>query len=135
MAPGWAPRPAARTRAGGDRPDPRPAAGRAERTSRRSSSTSTASGRSSRPSTRRPAASRPAPRRPTERSPRRIGHPTAVREVGQALGRNRTPIIVPCHRVVAAGGKLGGFSARGGTTTKGQLLAIEGSVTPTLPFG
>lgn len=56
---------------------------------------------------------------------RRIGSPSEAREVGAALGRNRFPIIVPCHRVVAANGKLGGFSARGGTKTKQRLLEIE----------
>ena len=57
----------------------------------------------------------------------RLGEPAwpAARDVGQALGQNPFPIIVPCHRVVAAGGKLGGFSARGGTTTKRRLLSIE----------
>ena len=59
----------------------------------------------------------------------------ASRAVGLANGRNPVPIVVPCHRVVAAGGKLGGFSAPGGTTTKQRLLALEGAVTPTLPFG
>lgn len=49
----------------------------------------------------------------------------AARAVGQALGRNPFPIIVPCHRVLAAGGKVGGFSANGGVTTKRKLLAIE----------
>ncbi|HWA64979.1 MAG TPA: methylated-DNA--[protein]-cysteine S-methyltransferase [Mycobacteriales bacterium] len=57
----------------------------------------------------------------------RIGSPHAAREVGQALGANPVPLIVPCHRVLAAGGKLGGFSARGGVTTKSRLLAIEGA--------
>ena len=65
----------------------------------------------------------------------RIGHPGSAREVGTALGRNPVPLVVPCHRVVAAGGRLGGFSAPGGTTTKERLLAIEGATTPTLPFG
>jgi methylated-DNA-[protein]-cysteine S-methyltransferase len=55
----------------------------------------------------------------------RIGEPDAAREVGQALGRNRIPIIVPCHRVVAAGGRTGGFSANGGVDTKLRLLEIE----------
>jgi methylated-DNA-[protein]-cysteine S-methyltransferase len=50
-----------------------------------------------------------------------------ARAVGQALGRNPVPIIVPCHRVVAAGGGLGGFSAHGGGATKRRLLAIEGA--------
>ena len=56
----------------------------------------------------------------------RAGAPGAARAVGQALGRNPFPIIVPCHRVVAAGGKIGGFSAHGGTATKRRMLAIEG---------
>ena len=50
----------------------------------------------------------------------------AARDVGIAMGRNPLPIVVPCHRVLAAGGKLGGFSAYGGTTTKEKLLALEG---------
>ncbi|WOJ90387.1 methylated-DNA--[protein]-cysteine S-methyltransferase [Methylocapsa polymorpha] len=53
--------------------------------------------------------------------------PGAARAVGQALGRNLFAIIVPCHRVLAAGGKLGGFSAHGGVATKLRLLAIEGA--------
>lgn len=57
----------------------------------------------------------------------RVGLPRAAQAVGQALGRNPFPIIVPCHRVVAAGGRLGGFSAHGGRTTKAKLLAIEGA--------
>jgi len=57
----------------------------------------------------------------------RLGEPRAAREVGQALGHNPVPLIVPCHRVLAAGGKLGGFSARGGVTTKLRLLGIEGA--------
>jgi methylated-DNA-[protein]-cysteine S-methyltransferase len=55
----------------------------------------------------------------------RIGEPGLARDVGQALARNPFPIVVPCHRVLAAGGKLGGFSARGGAATKRRLLAIE----------
>jgi methylated-DNA-[protein]-cysteine S-methyltransferase len=55
----------------------------------------------------------------------RLGEPLLAREVGQALGRNPFPIVVPCHRVLAAGGKLGGFSAPGGVATKQRLLAIE----------
>jgi len=57
---------------------------------------------------------------------RALGMPRAARAVGQALGRNPFAIIVPCHRVLAAGGKLGGFSADGGVATKRRLLAIEG---------
>jgi O-6-methylguanine DNA methyltransferase len=56
----------------------------------------------------------------------RLGEPHAARAVGQALGRNPFPIIVPCHRVLAANGRTGGFSAPGGTATKLRLLAIEG---------
>jgi methylated-DNA-[protein]-cysteine S-methyltransferase len=51
--------------------------------------------------------------------------PQAARDVGQALGQNPIPIIVPCHRVLAANGKPGGFSASGGVTTKLRLLTIE----------
>src|SRR5262249_6386062 len=57
----------------------------------------------------------------------RVGAPGAARAVGQALGRNPFPIVVPCHRVLAAGGKIGGFSAQGGVTTKRRMLAIEGA--------
>jgi methylated-DNA-[protein]-cysteine S-methyltransferase len=55
-----------------------------------------------------------------------LGEPDA-RGVGEAMGQNPCPIIVPCHRVVAAGGKTGGFSAPGGVATKRRLLAIEGA--------
>jgi len=55
----------------------------------------------------------------------RLGEPGAARAVGEAMGRNPFAIIVPCHRVVAAGGKLGGFSAGGGASTKRRMLAIE----------
>ena len=55
--------------------------------------------------------------------------PGAARAVGQALGRNPFALIVPCHRVLAAGGKLGGFTANGGTNTKLKLLNIEGART------
>jgi methylated-DNA-[protein]-cysteine S-methyltransferase len=57
---------------------------------------------------------------------RTLGRPTGARAVGQALGRNPVPIIIPCHRVLAAGGKSGGFSAHGGRETKARMLAIEG---------
>ncbi|WP_436494432.1 methylated-DNA--[protein]-cysteine S-methyltransferase [Actinokineospora sp. HUAS TT18] len=56
---------------------------------------------------------------------RAIGLPGSAQAVGQALGRNPCPIIVPCHRVLGADGKMGGFSAPGGTVTKLKLLAIE----------
>ncbi|MFV0280473.1 MAG: methylated-DNA--[protein]-cysteine S-methyltransferase [Rhodoblastus sp.] len=56
---------------------------------------------------------------------RAIGEPGGARGVGQALGRNPFAIIVPCHRVVAANGKTGGFSAGGGVATKLRILEIE----------
>ena len=56
-----------------------------------------------------------------------VGQPKAAQEVGQALSNNPVPIIVPCHRVAAAGGKPGGFSAHGGRATKFKLLALEGA--------
>jgi methylated-DNA-[protein]-cysteine S-methyltransferase len=49
-----------------------------------------------------------------------------AREVGQAMSKNPVPLIVPCHRVLAAGGKVGGFSAPGGAVTKAMMLALEG---------
>ena len=55
----------------------------------------------------------------------RVGVDATARAVGQSLGRNAMPIVVPCHRVVATGGGLGGFSAPGGTATKRRMLAIE----------
>jgi methylated-DNA-[protein]-cysteine S-methyltransferase len=55
----------------------------------------------------------------------RLGDRSLARDVGQALGQNPFPIIVPCHRVLAAGGKTGGFSAPGGVTTKMRMLTIE----------
>lgn len=60
----------------------------------------------------------------------RLGDPTLSRAVGVALGRNPVAIIVPCHRVLAAGGADGGFSAPGGIATKRRLLEIEGAMTP-----
>ncbi len=57
----------------------------------------------------------------------RLGDKLLARNVGQALGANPWPIVVPCHRVTAAGGKLGGFSAPGGVDTKVRLLTIEGA--------
>jgi methylated-DNA-[protein]-cysteine S-methyltransferase len=63
------------------------------------------------------------------------GGPELARDVGTAMGQNPFPPIVPCHRVVAAGQKAGGFSARGGVKTKLRLLAIEGAqVEGTLPL-
>ncbi|MBL7498414.1 MGMT family protein [Frankia sp. CNm7] len=62
----------------------------------------------------------------------RLGMPGAAQAVGQALGSNPIPIIIPCHRVVAAGG-LGGFSAPGGSATKRRMLEIEGALAPPPP--
>ena len=64
---------------------------------------------------------------------RRVGEPGGAQAVGQALGRNPFPIIVPCHRVLAAGGRTGGFSADGGVETKFRLLTIEKARTSTEP--
>ena len=58
---------------------------------------------------------------------KRLGVPHESREVGQALGRNPIAIIVPCHRVLGADGKMGGFSASGGVATKRRILEIEGA--------
>jgi methylated-DNA-[protein]-cysteine S-methyltransferase len=57
----------------------------------------------------------------------RLGDKLLARDVGQALGQNPIPLIVPCHRVLAAGGKTGGFSAPGGVISKLRLLTIEGA--------
>lgn len=66
----------------------------------------------------------------------RLGEPReAARAVGEAMGRNPFPIIMPCHRVLGADGKPGGFSAPGGVETKLKMLQIEGAKigeTPTL---
>ncbi|MCT8971274.1 methylated-DNA--[protein]-cysteine S-methyltransferase [Microbaculum sp. A6E488] len=65
----------------------------------------------------------------------RIGEPGAAQSVGQAEGANPFPIIVPCHRVLAAGGKVGGFSAHGGIAVKRKMLAIEADAAgPALPL-
>jgi methylated-DNA-[protein]-cysteine S-methyltransferase len=58
---------------------------------------------------------------------RTIGRPDAARDVGAALARNPWPIVVPCHRVVAANGALQGFSAPGGLATKRRMLELEGA--------
>ncbi|HVW39938.1 MAG TPA: methylated-DNA--[protein]-cysteine S-methyltransferase [Amycolatopsis sp.] len=57
----------------------------------------------------------------------RLGMPGSAQAVGQALGRNPFPIVVPCHRVLGAGGKMVGFSAPGGVDTKRRMLVIEGA--------
>ena len=56
-----------------------------------------------------------------------LGDKTLSRAVGAALGQNPFPVIIPCHRVTAAGGRMGGFSAPGGSETKRRLLEIEGA--------
>ena len=56
----------------------------------------------------------------------RLGSPGMARAVGQALGQNPWPIVVPCHRVLAADGGMGGYSAPGGVATKRRMLEIEG---------
>jgi methylated-DNA-[protein]-cysteine S-methyltransferase len=56
---------------------------------------------------------------------RDLAMPGGARAIGQAMGRNPVPVIVPCHRVLASGSGLGGFSAPGGRTTKQRLLELE----------
>jgi len=58
------------------------------------------------------------------------GHPSAARAVGQALGSNPLPLVIPCHRVLGTGGSLGGYSAPGGVDLKRRLLQLEGAVFP-----
>lgn len=66
---------------------------------------------------------------------KRLGDLALSRAVGQALGANPWPIVVPCHRILAAGGRKGGFSAPGGADTKLRMLEIEGALAPeTLPL-
>jgi len=60
--------------------------------------------------------------------------PQAARDVGQAMAKNPVALIIPCHRVLAAGGKIGGFSAPGGSTSKARMLELEGvRLTPPEP--
>lgn len=59
--------------------------------------------------------------------------PEFARDVGQAMAANPIPLIVPCHRVLAAGGKVGGFSAPGGSVAKARMLALEGIETAAAP--
>lgn len=54
------------------------------------------------------------------------GHKGLFRETGAALGANPVPLVIPCHRILAAGGKIGGFSATGGSVTKERMLELEG---------
>lgn len=63
----------------------------------------------------------------------RLGQPGAARAVGRALGDNPYPIVVPCHRVVAANGSMHGFSGPGGISTKRRMLQIEGALAPDAP--
>ncbi|OGO44682.1 MAG: hypothetical protein A2W37_07775 [Chloroflexi bacterium RBG_16_63_12] len=58
---------------------------------------------------------------------RRIGHPKAARAVGQALGHNPIPLVIPCHRVLGADGSLHGYGAGKGLPTKAWLLTLEGA--------
>ena len=58
---------------------------------------------------------------------KRLGAPQESREVGQAMGRNPIAILMPCHRVLGADGKMGGFSANGGVAIKRRILEIEGA--------
>lgn len=60
---------------------------------------------------------------------RQAGSPGAARAAGSVMARNRHPLIVPCHRVVASGGKAGGFSSDGGVSQKLAMLELEGVVT------
>ena len=68
---------------------------------------------------------------------RQIGAPHAARAIGAAMGKNPWPLVVPCHRVLAASGKIGGFSAYGGRATKRKMLQLEQAdadgAAPTLP--
>jgi len=63
----------------------------------------------------------------------RLGVQRTARDVGEAMGKNPFPIIVPCHRVVGTGGRIGGFSANGGVATKLRLLNIERAEVGTAP--
>ncbi|HEU5270084.1 MAG TPA: methylated-DNA--[protein]-cysteine S-methyltransferase [Jatrophihabitans sp.] len=63
----------------------------------------------------------------------RIGQPGAARAVGRAMGDNPCPIVIPCHRVLAADGSVHGFSAHGGIATKRRMLQIEGALAPDEP--
>ncbi len=59
--------------------------------------------------------------------------PEAARDVGQAMAKNPVALIIPCHRVLAAGGKIGGFSAPGGATAKRRMLELEGVTLAPMP--
>ena len=64
----------------------------------------------------------------------KVGQPNGARAVGRAMARNPFPIVVPCHRVLAAGGGFGGFSAPGGLESKARLLTIERAATSAAPM-
>ena len=89
-------------------------------------STSPASTISGSPSTTRRASSRFGETTTYGELAKLAGHAGLPRETGQALGANPVPLVIPCHRILAAGGKIGGFSAPGGSTTKEKMLALEG---------
>lgn len=57
---------------------------------------------------------------------RKVGHPRAARAVGTVMATNRFPILIPCHRVLASGGKIGGYTSRSGINFKERLLKLEG---------
>jgi len=59
---------------------------------------------------------------------KKVGRPEAIRAVGGALARNSLPLIIPCHRVICSNGKIGGFSAAGGTSLKRKMLELEASI-------
>jgi len=56
----------------------------------------------------------------------KAGRKGLFRETGSALGANPVPLVIPCHRILAAGGKIGGFSATGGSNMKEKMLVLEG---------
>lgn len=62
-----------------------------------------------------------------------VGAPGGAQAVGRAMAENKIPLIVPCHRVLAAGGRMHGFSAPGGVASKRKLLEIEGAIEPEPP--
>lgn len=62
---------------------------------------------------------------------RALGDPTLARAIGQAMGANPVPLIIPCHRVLGADGRTGGFSSPGGVTAKMRMLALEHAASPT----
>lgn len=61
---------------------------------------------------------------------RELGKPNGARAIGLAMARNPMPLVIPCHRIVAKNGQLGGFSAPGGVETKRKLLDMEGATLP-----